>query len=536
MLHRRSQVGWLVAICSVVALYLLLLGRNTEVDSQPNPTIRVPPHPEFASSPAPERSENAATRTPATEEHHRLVLVLAGDGSAIQGASIWLCAKMPRMRSPSEDQRLGLTGVDGKFTIAADRLEQVHSGFLAVAKDSYLPELYTVSELPAVDPITITLERAAQLTVRCTDIHGATVPGITVLLSPLAIPSELAEAHNPEAALDGLDKVSAIHSQVTDSVGVAVFRSLAAKRYQVQIVSEFYEIADRSLFTIEVPGPVLELPLTQLLAIVIMAEDDEVLSYSMGTGAECLAASPNALSTREMQAQLNERYPGAAVILGASATAAMRCDQYAVDVLLAKGGPVRVDARFMPITPEFAPLLIPKRGPAAELQLAKVTFVVSSALETPSSFLEFAASRRFAGGRFDVKVPQTGKLRLPYGEWELTSRNSFVRGQFVPERFIISSPTQTVAIRMARHLVPCRLAAIGYRGEQIRQGALQFTAAGIHHAMMGPNFDQLTLWLPPGIAQFQFSAVGYLPATFEAAVFPATEEELQTIPVQLVVR
>ncbi len=54
--------------------------------------------------------------------------------------------------------------------------------------------------------------------------------------------------------------------------------------------------------------------------------------------------------------------------------------------------------------------------------------------------------------------------------------------------------------------------------------------------MMSANLDQRTLWLPPGTAQFQLSSVGYVPATFEATVLPVTEEDLQTIPVQLVVR
>jgi len=498
-----------MALCLCLAWYV----RQKPIDGQPSSQAHGPQGLGTVSSTDSVETGGETGLARVREAASRLILVVDGSGTGIAGASVMLSSKVERATRVAGRQILGATSLDGQLLVPEQAILDSKADVIAARATGYLPASIPIAGA-GTSPITLVLQPESRQELRCIDLNGDPVPGLCIVASRMDIPRTYCDRGIDPDLEPGLDPVNALQAQQSNSAGQVTFGELVPGRYLFMVESEYYENVDYTQFSFVVPGPTVVVRVTPLLCAVVQVVGDDIYSwgYTGGDSSVWLTPSNFSRSLDALKQRLKDRYPGSFVLVGGCKSASSVISSVPVDLLLARTGKRHVEVPLAPAFVDPVPIVVevPPGEPGQE-SISTLRFVITDSAGRTVPCSDFFASKDTLVFPVEVPIADGRAVPLPHGRWSITTHSPFLRGHFQPEFFEHGMAGEVVSIQIDASLTPVRVVAQGYRDEPPTSLLVQVTCIGLHGNWGTENPGSLTLWLPPGDADWSLGAMGYEP-------------------------
>ena len=438
------------------------------------------------------------------------LLTVHGKDGPLEGAGVYLLNHLPRVVNMRPH---ALTDATGKASLRREDLSRFKVVF--VSRLGYLGQ-----QVPAAivdgSHARIRLEAGHEAGVRCVDLAGNALPGITLAISQFGLSSN--RALNSPAGAPGPNPSTAIVCARTDESGVAKFAGLSPGPYFTLVMSPVYhEIGATPAGPLTVPGN-RQMVLAKAYACAIEFVDDEVVLSSFDPVG--ISPSESARVLQEMNGALKARFPTAEVYLGLPAR-----DQadITVNVFLRRHGWRRMQVPFVPVEE----LISPTRVELGAATCVDTTGEVLINLMMPCGRVVKDIEVFLCGGaknqRPQIKQAITGvPTRLPEGSYSVAIGNPLVN-RFVDRGLkVVVRPGELSVLQAMTNasLQPCRL-TVTAGSEVARDAVLRLTwGMGRQHIDVDAGS---AFWCPVNTPmQWSINTDGY-PEWSDTRVVPAQD-------------
>ncbi len=316
------------------------------------------------------------------------------------------------------------------------------------------------AEWPADWPaeVVVQLEPEERLEISVRDPFGIPIPDVTVMLARQEITRDAITAGHDDQTLDGFDSECSQHSVLTNGSGDALVRGLGRGKYLIGVRSEYYEVLDRQLLTVEVPGPKLEVVMVPLTAAVLQIKGDEIFNYNWEGNAGLVAFTPHSYSMDSARKRLQERFPDGKVFVGAVKSVSETPQVIPLKVLLVEHGRREIDVPMQLLMEGIQPMVIDLADEfLPRTEGSSVTFRFRNPSGTLIACEGFHLVPASLGFSFSKAIDSKQVMRVPYGTYRLKVLRDPLKQKFKNQEIVIDQPEQVVEIELLHEFVPVQL-------------------------------------------------------------------------------
>jgi hypothetical protein len=454
MNHRR----WLVAsllVASILVVWLFARSADpAEMESNSAPSRLLP-----AASPQGNELQSTPTSAQRGEPDDGkpaslTVLVKDSAGAPIPDARVCPVTRYARSIPVQLDLQAVRTDHLGVARIAFEPTEDTVLGVRALGYRSRTAEWPSDGQAEVV----VQLEPEERLEISVRDPLGTPIPDVTVMLARQEITRDAITAGHDDQLLDGLDSECSQHSVLTNGSGEALARGLSRGKYLIGVRSEYYEVLDRQLLTVDVPGPKLEVVMVPLTAAVLQIKGDQIFNYNWEGNAGLVVPTPHSYSMDSARQRLQERFPDGKVFVGAVRSVSETPQVIPLKVLLVEHGRREIDVPMQLLTEDIQPMVVDFThdfGPRTEGSL--VTFRFRNPSGTLIACEGFHLVPASLGFSFSKAIDSKQVMRVPYGTYRLKVLRDPLKQKFKNQEIVIDQPEQVVEVELLHEFVPVQL-------------------------------------------------------------------------------
>lgn len=442
----------------------------------------------------------------------RYLEIVSTSGAAIQGAELVAVPMGSRciearslVKFPASSDARGILTLHESTHRGPSDFGVLAKGFCSTLLER-LPEIGETQR--------VVLQPAQDATVIVRDLQGRAIPGISVALSRwMTRPAELRSFANVEQ-IAGLEPETAIHIAKTDAEGLASFHALHAGQYVIYTIAPGYSIASAEQSLI-VPGDPCSIVLAPILAAVIRASSDQIVSWLVTPRGQLPAASyAAALDLREVERSLRASHPEAIVIAA--------CGEYGthaemqVKALLQKGGIVESTVALRPLADGLQVSEIGSPiGSASPFPLRKIRVTVTDpkgrTVPMGRLYLHPADSKM---KDLPIVVEPGRELDVPLGNYGISAQPMSYNSLLAKRNLEItadSDPEITIPLSVA--VQACRLVLTNPAGLPLPSASVEIRSGTFHLQGQYEDLPSTQMILPIGECSMTIVAAGANVAT-----------------------